>query len=340
MRILFALSIVAAAAIQPVAAQARQQSAPPKIEPQYFSTDWMPNTRPRDPHADQKGRVWFVGQTGNYVGQIDPRTGAVKRFEIDPGTNPHNLVVAKDGQIWFTGNRNNRLVKMDPETGKLTTYLIPDESVRDPHTMIFDQKGNAWFTAQDAAVVGRFIPSSGEFKLWKTAPGSRPYGIVIDSRGRPWFDLFGTNRIGTIDPATLQMKEYVLPAERARPRRIAVTSDGGVWYGDYTRGYLGRLDPATGKVEEYALPSGAMSLPYGMAVDDQDRVWVAETGVQPNRLVSFDTKKRLFQDQIAIGEGNRNSIRHMTFDPLTRMIWFGEDRGFVSGIKVPAVIVP
>lgn len=340
MRTLTTLATVMAVAQLATPALSAQHATSAKLEPREFTTDWMKGTRPRDPYSDQKGRVWFVGQEGNYVARIEPSTGEVRKFEIDPGTNPHNLVVDAQGTVWFTGNRNNRIVKMDPETGKLTTFMIPDAAVKDPHTMTFDKKGDAWFTAQTSGFVGRFTPSTGAFKLWKMAQGSRPYGIVLDSRGRPWFDLFGTNKLGTIDPVALEFKEYALPEARTRPRRIAITSDGAVWYGDYSRGFLGRLDPATGTTVEYALPSGAGSLPYGMTVDDRDRVWVAETGVFPNKLVSFDAKTRVFEDQIAIGDASPNTIRHMMFDPSTRMIWFGEDRGFISGVRVPTVIVP
>lgn len=334
------ISAVAATVLSAsAAAQTAKQPAAPQLK--EHSEAWMVGTRPRDPFPDHKGRVWFLGQTGNYVGRIDT-DGKIHKFEIEAGTGPHNLVVDAHGNPWFTGNLNNRLVKMDPETGKLTTYMVPDPAVRDPHTMMFDQKGNAWFTAQQSGFVGHFTTATGQFKLFKMDQGSRPYGLVIDKNGRPWFDLFGTNKIGTIDPNTMQFRAYVLPNERSRPRRIEVTSDGAVWYGDYGRGYLGRLDPATGKTEEWLLPSGAISLPYGMAVDDQDRIWIAETGVQPNRIVSFDTKKKVFVDNIPIGDSPTpaNTIRHMQFDPNTKMIWFGQDRGLIGSLKLPTVIVP
>ena len=338
MRIVVGLSCVALVATQ-LCAQSGSATAT-KVDSKEFSADWLRGTRPRDAFADQKGRVWFVGQVGNYVARLDPTTGDIKRFEIDSGTHPHNLVVDAKGTVWFTGNTNNRIVKMDPESGKLTTYMIPDPAVKDPHTMTFDKKGDVWFSAQNSGFVGRFTPSTGAFKLWKLTLNARPYGIVLDSRGRPWFDEFGTNKIGTIDPTTLGLKEFPLPEARSRPRRIAITSDDAIWYGDYTRGCLGRLDPRTGKTEEYPLPSGARSLPYGMTVDDRDRVWIAETGVFPNRLVSFDAKKRVFEDQIPIGGSEPNSIRHMVFDAATRLIWFGEDRGTITRVTVPTVIVP
>jgi virginiamycin B lyase len=328
-------------AMAPGCLAAQSSAAPPtdvsQFAPKEFSVPFGARTRPRDPFADAHGRVWFVGQNGNYVAWLDPKSGQFKRYEIDPGTNPHDLVVEK-GMVWFTGNRNNRLVKLDPATGKLTTYMIPDSSVRDPHTITFDPRsGIAWFTAQNAGAVGRFDPATGKFRIWKTGADTRPYGIVLDSKGRPWFDLFGTNKLGTIDPATLELKEIPLPSDRTRPRRIAITSNDQIYYGDYTRGFLGHLDPRTGHTEEWALPAGPASLPYGMTVDDRDVIWVAQNGREkvPASIVAFDPRAKKFVAEVPVGEPGPNTIRHMTFDRATRQIWFGTDQGAIGKISVP-----
>ena len=63
---------------------------------------------------------------------------------------------------------------------------------------------------------------------------------------------------------------------------------------DYSRGYLGRFDPAAGQFKEWALPGGTSALPYAMSVDSRDRLWMVETGPQPNRLVGFDPKAEKF----------------------------------------------
>ena len=310
------------------------------LEPKEFTVPWQ-QTRPRDPIMDQSGRVWFVGQTGNYVAFLDPKTGEFKRYQIADGTNPHNINIDERGGIWFTGNRNGTIVQLDPASGELKTIPMPDSTVRDPHTMIWDKNGIAWFTAQQSQRIGRFDRKTGEIKLWRPSqPRSNPYGVVLDSKGQPWFDLFATNRIATIDPKTLDYKEYTLPGERARPRRIAVTSDDIVWYGDYSLGVLGRLDPKTGAVEEFPLPSGAASLPYAMTSDDKDRVWLVETGVQPNRMVAFDPKSRSWVANFPVPSNGvaRNTIRHMTFNRATREIWFGTDAGTIGHVKVPQEI--
>ena len=293
--------------------------------------------RPRDPVMDATGRVWFVDQGANFVGYLDSHSGQFKKYSIEDGTYPHNINLDERGGVWFTGNRNGKLYSLDPASGALQGIAL-DAAVRDPHTMIWGRDGIAWFTAQQSNYVGRLDRASGAVRLWKIATnGARPYGIVVDGTGRPWFDLFGTNKIGTIDPKTLELREYTLPSERARPRRIALTSDGGVWYGDYSRGYLGRLDPATGRVDEWPLPSGAQSLPYAMTSDDRDRVWLVETGVQPNRLVAFDAASRRWVATVPITSNGAtaNTVRHMTFDRATKQIWFGTDAGTIGALKVP-----
>jgi virginiamycin B lyase len=335
MHTLIRVSTLAFCALSPALAQDNV------LQPKEWTVPWE-NTRPRDPIMDQAGRVWFVGQTGNYVAYLDPRSGEFKRYAIEDGTNPHNVNVDERGGIWYTGNRNGRLVSLDPATGRLKNFMMPDSTVRDPHTMIWGKDGIAWFTAQQSQRIGRFDRNTGEIRLWRP-PGegrTNPYGVVLDpTTGQPYFNLWATNKIATIDPKTLEYREFTHPDARMRARRIAVTSDGQIWFGDY-RGFLNHLDPKTGKFEEFPLPSGAAAMPYAHTQDDQDRIWVAETGVQPNRLVAFDTKTRQWVANFAVPSNgsDRNTIRHMTFNRSTRELWFGTDAGTIGHVKVPQEI--
>jgi virginiamycin B lyase len=310
-------------------------AAQPAVPVNEWEVPWK-NTRPRDPVADATGRVWFVGQQGNYVATLEPATGRFQRFEIDSGAFPHTVVVDRQGNAWYAGNRNGTIGRIDGRTGKVSRFAMP-EGVRDPHTMTFAPSGDLWFTAQMGNVVGRLSPTTGDVRtVAMPTRGARPYGITIDSKGTPWFDLFGTNQIGTIDPATMRLRTFPLPDANARPRRIAITTDDKVWYVDYTRGYLGRLDPTTGQVKEWLNPGGATSLPYAMTVDDQDRLWFVETGRQPNRLVGFDPKAEKFfgVTEIKAAGSDRSAVRHMTFDRTSGQIWFGTDGGTIGKATV------
>jgi virginiamycin B lyase len=307
--------------------------------PPVVITEWKvpwEQTRPRDPYVDPQGRVWFVGQAGNYLAYLDPSSGQFKRFEIDPETHPHNLIVDPKGQVWYAGNGNGLIGRLDPATGKVARFPMPDRAAGDPHTLVFDQNGDIWFTVQRGNFVGKLTVATGNIRLLRVpTPNALPYGIAVDGKGRPWFVEFGSNKLGTVDPASYKLTEYTLPNERARPRRIAITSDGRIWYDDYVGGKLGRFDPASGKFAEWALPNGASALPYAMASDERNRIWVVETGPQPNRLVGFDPVNQKFFSETPIAESGGKTVRHMVYHAGTKAIWFGTDANTIGRARLP-----
>ena len=186
----------------------------------------------------------------------------------------------------------------------MTEYKMPDPAVKDPHTLNFDQNGILWFTAQNANVMGRLDPKSGEIKIIKSpTPNSRPYGLQINSKGVPVVVLFGTNKVATIDPATLAVKEYTLPNAASRPRRLALASDDIVYYADFSRGFLGRLDLRNGEVKEWQSPSGPQSQPYGIAFS-KGAVYYNESNAKPNTMVRFDPATEKFQTWVIPGGGD------------------------------------
>jgi virginiamycin B lyase len=296
--------------------------------------------RSRDAFVAPDGKVWFVGQTGNYLAVFDPTSSQFTQHKIPDRTNPHTNIVTPDGIVWLAGNGNGTIVRFDPKTGNTKVIRVPVEGITrtDPHTMVYDGHGGIWFTSQNSHFVGHLTIGTEKIQIVKTSEGgvrTNPYGIILDPDGRPYFDLFATNKIGTIDPKTMELKTFELPDANARPRRIARTSDGNIWYTDYSRGYLGRLDPRTGRVEEFRNPSGNTSLPYAMTVDDADRIWYVETGVQPNRMVGFDTKSKKVVFNAAVPGPSPNAVRHMVFDPKTRQIVYAADNNFIGFVKVP-----
>jgi virginiamycin B lyase len=301
-------------------------------------TEWVvpwENTRPRDPYVDAQGRVWFVGQVGNYLAYLDPTSGSFKRYELDEGTGPHNLIVDEAGSVWYAGNRAAHIGRLDPDTGEITKYPMPDVAAADPHTLIFDGNGDIWFTVQRGNFVGKLGTRTGTVELIAVPTAqARPYGIVVDGDNRAWFCELGTNKLATVDPETLELHEVALPRAETRPRRLQAATDGRLWYVDYTGGRLGRLDPSTGEVEEWSVPGGTAARPYGMAIDDQDRLWFVETGSDPNRFVGFDPATETFFSSTEIASGG-GSVRHMYFHPPSREIWFGTDTNRIGRARVP-----
>ena len=250
---------------------------------------------PHDPAVAPDGSLWFTEQMVSKLGRLDPATGAFKEYPLKgPNDGPHGLVADRDGNIWYTGNFAAHIGKLDPRTGEVTQYKMPEEKAEDPHTPVFDSQGILWFTVQVGNMVGRLDPRIGKIEL-RDVPtkDARPYGIQINSKGVPFFCEFGTNKMASIDPNTLQITEYPLP-QNARPRRMAIAADDKVYFTDYGGGNIGRLDPATGAVKMYPSPGGSGSNPYGIVITPDGMVWYSESGVKPNTLIRFDPKTEQF----------------------------------------------
>ncbi len=309
-----------------------------------WSVPWD-GARPRDPMVAPDGRVWFCGQGRSpYIAVLDPTSGEFVKYDTE-GSIPHNLIIDPEGTVWYAGNagENNRHIgRLDPATGHIERYMMPDERAADPHTLVWDSQGDIWFTVQQGNFIGKLWTRTGKVRIVESIAGasgrrgaasSRPYGIVVDSRDRPWVALFNTNHIATVDPETFELETFELP-ENALPRRIAVTSDDVLWYGDWTRGTLGRLNPETGEVTEFPLPSAEEARPYAMVADDSDRIWIVETGVRPNNFLGFDPHTGAFFSN-SQPESGGGTIRHMYFEPETNSIWFGTDTGTVGVAKLP-----
>jgi virginiamycin B lyase len=294
-------------------------------------------TRPRDPAVAPDGTIWFVGQQGDYLGQLNSETGEMRRFELPTGAGPHTVVIDEAGYPWYAGNLDRHIGRLDPATGKVRRYAMP-EGVDDPHTLAWTSDGRLWFTAQrspPAGYVGLFDPKSGKTQVIPV-PGQRmrPYGIVVDASDRPWVAFMGKNAIGTVDPATMQLEIIETPDARSRIRRLGITSDGRVWWVDAAAGYLGVYDPKQRRMRQWLSPGGERSALYAVAVDAQDRVWYVETGLDPNRIIGFDTRTEEFVsiNEVPSGAG---AIRHMVFDKPTNAIWFGTDAGTIGRAVVP-----
>ena len=265
---------------------------------------------PHDPAVGADGALWFTEQMQNKIGRVDPALGTFKEFPLKKdNSGPHGLVADREGNIWFTGNFAHYIGKLNPKTGAVTEYKMPEAKAEDPHSLVFDADGILWFTVQVGNFVGRLDPRSSKIDLLPVGQvNAHPYGIQVNSQGVPFFCMFFTNKLGSINPKTLDIQEYLLP-DGVRPRRMAIDSQDLVYFTDFKSGHLGRLDPKTGDVKMWDSPGGAGSNPYGIAITPDGMVWYSESGVKPNTLVRFDPKTEAFaKTNIPSGGG---TVRNM-----------------------------
>ncbi|MBM3539789.1 MAG: cytochrome C [Alphaproteobacteria bacterium] len=268
--------------------------------------------RSRDPVEALDGSIWWVGQFGNVIGRIDPKTGEMKEFQLPAKALPHSVNIDAQGNPWYTGNGNGTIGRIDPRTGEATVFKMPDAAASDPHTAEFDRDGIMWFSLQQSNMFGRLDPKTGEVKLVKSKTGgAKPYGVKIDADGNPWYACNGSNCLVKVDKATMEQTEVKLPIPATTVRRLDIGEDGTIWYVNSSQGRLGRYNPKTGEIKEWDSPSGPQSHPYAIAVID-GIVWYNESGMRPDMLVRFDPKTETFQSwPIPSGGVNAGIIRHM-----------------------------
>jgi virginiamycin B lyase len=110
---------------------------------------------PSDLQVAEDGTVWFVtgshlggvigGTAGSdWVGHLDPNTGAVTYTELAAFARPSNMVRAADGAMWFTEQGASNIGRIAPD-GILTEYPTPTPDAA-PFGIAADEEGHVWFT--------------------------------------------------------------------------------------------------------------------------------------------------------------------------------------------------
>lgn len=223
------------------------------------------------PHGitvDSKGMIWWGETVGFKFGRLDPKTGKMDRFPIDPRGylkgRGHDPIVDADDNIWLTVIRGNQLAKYDSKTGKISLYEPPSAS-------------------------------------------SYPYGADKDKAGNIWMSQFTQCRMAKFDPKEEVFTEYpALTAYEEDPfcliRRGSVDKKGIVWYGVFSNGKIGKLDPATGKMVEYKMPV-PYAEPYDIWADPDNNMWIAD-GAMGGALIKFDQATERFTFYPAVQRGD------------------------------------
>ena len=121
----------------------------------------------------------------------------------------------------------------------------------------------------------KIVPGSLQvsFTEWQTPTlGQRSRDPVQGADGLIWWAGQWGNLVGSIDPKTGAMKEYMLPAN-AKPHTVELDSKGNVWYTGNVNGTVGYLDPKTGKITEYKMPDPKAKDPHTAIFDRKGILW-------------------------------------------------------------------
>src|SRR5471030_1437985 len=84
---------------------------------------------------------------------------------------------------------------------------------------------------------------------------AQPHDVIVDGKGQIWYSAFGDQKIGRVDPASGEVKEYDIAISKPdyptgvlalRPDR-----DGKLWLGNMYQASIAKFDPASGTFQHF-----------------------------------------------------------------------------------------
>src|SRR5258706_8884711 len=87
---------------------------------------------------------------------------------------------------------------------------------------------------------------------------AQPHDVILDRTGKAWYSSFGLQKIGRLDPATGEVKEYDIAISKPDyPTGVLALRgdrDGKLWFGNMYQASIAMFDPATEKFQHFTPP--------------------------------------------------------------------------------------
>jgi streptogramin lyase len=241
------------------------------------------------------GRLWVTNSLSSRLMAYTAETNTFETYDIAADTlYLHTIRTDQKGRLWFTVVASNQVGRFDPETKQLDLLDLPANGA---HRWLTDA-----FMPTLMRIGAKFPRQNVPIKLshhsW-TGFGrdvmNFPYGIDVNPvDGSIWYAKLYANKIGRIDPETLEIIEF--DTQAIGPRRPRFGPDGILWIPGFDSGELVSFNPVTEKFTSYPLPTlapGEYETPYALNVHPQTGlVWI--TSNMSDRIFSFDPGSESF----------------------------------------------
>jgi len=240
------------------------------------------------------GRFWITNALSSTLMSFDPVS---RRFTTHPvpgdALYPHTVRIDAEGIVWFTIVASNQVGRFDPRTGQMQVLRLPSNGFfRWISDMLFPTilHVSSWFPRHSLLLDFSHHRFLGHSVL------AFPYGIDVNPRdGSIWYAKLYANKIGRIDPKTLEIEEFDTPMRG--PRRPRFDANGVLWIPAFDDSGLMSFDTASRRFESMKLPtlaSGEYEIPYALNVDRHTGdVWI--TADNSDRILRYTPSTKRFQ---------------------------------------------
>jgi virginiamycin B lyase len=115
-----------------------------------------------------------------------------------------------------------------------------------------------------------------DMKEWSIERGGRSRDPYVAPDGKVFFAGQAGNYVGSVNPATGEVKYYEIE-ESTNPHTVIVDDSGFVWYAGNRNGRIGKLNPANGEFKTF--PTGEARDPHTMHFDGKGNIWLRVSSV-------------------------------------------------------------
>jgi virginiamycin B lyase len=126
--------------------------------------------------------------------------------------------------------------------------------------------------------------------------GAHPHDPAVGPDGALWFTEQMVSKLGRLDPATGEFKEFPLKGKNDGPHGLVAGPDGNIWYTGNFAAHIGKLDPHSGEVTQYKMPDAKAEDPHTAVFDADGILWfTVQVGNMVGRLDPKSGKVELKQ---------------------------------------------
>ncbi len=295
---------------------------------------------PHDVRTDAQGNVWYSNFVENFLGELDPKTGADRDYPIPllkPTFPTGSLDLEPDasGNLWLALMFQGGLARFDMKTK--TFRLYPVNGVADDdamqQSMVMPRAdnidGKVWSNDVARHAIMRLDLQTGRyqridpFTFMGDGRAHAPYGMAADARNNLYFMDFGDENIGRVDAKTGAATLFPTPTKNSRPRRTMLDDRGRLWFAEFAANKLAMFDTKTESFQEWNAPT-PYTYPYDVFCDKNGELWSA--GMASDRVLRFDpTSGRSVEYLLPRPTNIRRVFVDNSTDPVT--FWAGNNHG-------------
>jgi copper transport protein len=261
----------------------KEYKMPENAQPLFILYDKSRNLLWTGDSSINSSRIFdFNLNTTKYTEHKITGTTLITSMALDPSNN----------DIWFIDPINKDLGLYKPATNTTQLYKIPVQEV--PSGIAVDSNStNVWISMASANEVLRFNIQSKSFSTPIKLPSinAAPLGIIIDQSGQIWIAESGIGKLANIDPTkNYKVSEYapIAGANNTLQSPTALLADpttGNIYISEHDGHAVSIFNPLLKTFNRYPAldPNG---LPFGMTLDNNRNLWVAEHTI--NKIAVID----------------------------------------------------